>query len=155
MDKLQQCLMTFFMSMVPVVELRGAIPMGIAMDLNPVLVWLICVIGNMVPVPFILLCIRSIFKWMKKRKGFLQRIVTKMEQKAEKSAQMIYKYELLGLFLLVAVPLPGTGAWTGALVAAMLRMRMKSSILMITLGVCTAGVIVLMLSCGVDAVIQV
>lgn len=129
--------------------------MGVAMNLNPFLLWLTCVIGNILPVPFILLCIRSIFEWMKKREGFLQRIVVKMEQKADKGAQMIYKYELLGLFLLVAVPLPGTGAWTGALVAAMLRMRMKSSILMITFGVCTAGIIMLMLSCGVDMVLAI
>ena len=142
--------MIFLFSMAPVSELRGAIPVGIAMGLEPWLVWLVCVIGNMVPVPLIILCIRGVFQWMKRRKGFCARLAESMEQKAAKGAQLFYKYELLGLFILVAIPLPGTGAWTGALVAAMLRVRLKASVPIITLGVCTAGSVMLILSFGVS-----
>lgn len=149
---MQNYIMLFALSMVPVVELRGAIPAGIAMGISPTITWLICVVGNMVPVPFIILFIRAIFEWMKKRGGFLCRIVKRMEEKADKNSALFYRYELLGLCILVAIPLPGTGAWTGALVAAMLRLRMHSAIPAIGIGVCIAGVIMLVLSCGVDFV---
>ena len=138
--------------MIPVAELRAAIPMGIAWDLNPILTYLVCVVGNMIPVPFILLCIRAIFKWMRKRGGTLEKIVLFMERKANKNAEMLYKYKLLGLFILVAIPLPGTGAWTGSLVSAMLQMPVKTSTWVIALGVLAAGVAVLAISCGVGAI---
>ena len=141
----------FFMSMLPVIELRGSVPVGIAQGLEPWLVWLVCVLGNLVPVPFIMLFIRAIFDWMEKRGGLLERIVIRLKTKADRAAQKVYKYELLGLCLLVAVPLPGTGAWTGSLVAALLQIRFKTAIPVIILGVCIAGVIMLVLSCGVDA----
>lgn len=142
--------MLFLISMAPLAELRGAIPVGVAMGLEPWPIWLISVIGNMIPVPFIILCIRGIFQWMKRRKGFCARLAECMEQKAAKGARLFYKYELLGLFILVAVPLPGTGAWTGALVAAMLRLRLKAAVPVIGLGVCTAGIAMLVLSYGVS-----
>lgn len=82
----------------------------------------------------------------------MHRIAQRMKQKADKGAEMFYRYELLGLCILVAIPLPGTGAWTGALVAAMLQLRMKDAIPAIFLGVCIAGVVVLSLSCGFEAV---
>ena len=151
---LKKYLMIFLVSMVPVAELRGAIPRGIAQDLKPALVWLVCVIGNMIPVPFIMLFIRAIFKWMKKHGGWMEKIVIKMEHKAERGAEMFYKYELLGLFILVAIPLPGTGAWTGALVAAMLRLRMKAAVPAIFFGVCVAGIAMLAISCGVSFVVS-
>lgn len=147
---IQDCVALFFLSMVPVVELRGAIPMGIAMGIPPGVTWLVSVAGNMVPVPFIILFIRRIFMWMKRRGGTMSRIVSRMEKKADRGADLFYRYELLGLCILVAIPLPGTGAWTGALVAAMLRMRMRSAVPAIGLGVCIAGAIMLTLSCGVD-----
>lgn len=141
----------FLISMVPVAELRGAIPAGIAIGLRPVTVLIVSVMGNMLPVPFIILFIRKIFLWMKRQKGVLLRIVEFCEEKASRGAELFYKYELLGLFILVAIPLPGTGAWTGALVAAMLNLRLKVSVPAIFLGVCVAGAIMLTLSCGVDA----
>ncbi len=150
MELLREYGMVFLISMTPLAELRGAIPVGIAMGLSPWLVWLVSVIGNMVPVPFILLCIREIFRWMKRRGGFAANIVHRMEVKAAKGAELFYKYEVLGLFILVAIPLPGTGAWTGALVAAMLRLRMKVAIPAVGLGVCAAGIAVLALSYGVS-----
>lgn len=143
--------MVFLISMAPLVELRVAIPVGIAMGLSPWSAWLVSVLGNMLPIPFILLCIRGIFQWMKRKKGFLADVVLRMESKAARGAKFFYKYELLGLFILVAVPLPGTGAWTGALVAAMLQLRMRNAIPVIGLGVCTAGIAMLTLSYGVSA----
>ena len=151
-ETVQNCIILFGLSMVPVVELRGAIPAGIAMGISPMVTWLISVVGNMVPVPFIILFIRAIFEWIKKRGGFPCQIVEHMEEKADKNSTLFYRYELLGLCILVAIPLPGTGAWTGALVAAMLRLRMRSAIPAIGIGVCIAGIIMLVLSCGVDFV---
>ena len=143
----------FLVSMAPLAELRGAIPLGIAMGLDPWGVWLASVLGNMVPVPFIILFIRQIFRWMKERGGRLAALVERMERKADRGAELFYRYELLGLCLLVAVPLPGTGAWTGALVAAMLRLRMKNAVPAIAVGVCLAGVLVLMLSHGISILV--
>lgn len=144
--------MVFLLSMAPVSELRGAIPAGIAMDINPFILLPLCVLGNVLPVPFIILCIRKIFSIMKKWGGIASKIVEYCEHKADKAAKMFYKYELLGLFILVAIPLPGTGAWTGALVAAMLRIRLKTAFPVISLGVLAAGIIMLILSCGVSTI---
>lgn len=143
----------FFLAMVPVAELRGAIPAGIAMDLEPHLVYLIAVLGNLLPVPFLMLFVRQILNWMKRRGGSLTKIVTAVERKADRGAELFYRYELLGLCILVAVPLPGTGAWTGALVASMLRLRLKAALPTISLGVMIAGGIVLAISCGVNFVL--
>ena len=144
----------FLVAMTPLAELRGAIPLGVAMGLDPWLVWLTSVIGNMVPVPFIILFIRRIFQWMKRRAGRLAKVVCRLEEKADRNAELFYRYELLGLCILVAIPLPGTGAWTGALVAAMLRLRLKAAIPTITLGVCLAGLLVMVVSYGVGALFQ-
>jgi uncharacterized membrane protein len=103
----------------------------------------------MVPVPFIIVFIRSIFKWLRTRSAGLDRWVTKMENKASLKAEKVQKYEKFGLFIFVAIPLPGTGAWTGALIAAMLDMRLKSAVPMILLGVIIAGLIVTLLTVGV------
>lgn len=132
----------FLLSMTPVLELRAAIPAGIAMELQPWLVYLAAVLGNMLPVPFIILFIRKFLDWMKRREGFLRRVADWVEAKAARGAKMFYKYELFGLFLLVAIPLPGTGAWTGALVAALLNLRMRNAVGIILGGVCAAGAVV-------------
>ena len=138
----------FLLAMTPVLELRAAVPAGIAMGLKPAAVFAAAVLGNMLPVPFIILFIRKILDWMRGRSGFLARVVQKLEAKAEKGAKLFYKYELFGLFLLVAIPLPGTGAWTGALVAALLNVRVRNAFLIIFAGVCAAGVIVSAASLG-------
>lgn len=151
-NTIQNYFMVFCLSMVPVIELRGAIPVGIALGIGAPATWLISVAGNMLPVPFIILCIRAVFSWMERRGGIMYRIVQRMRQKADKGAKMFYRYELLGLCILVAIPLPGTGAWTGALVAAMLRLRMKAAIPAIFLGVCIASIVVLSVSCGFEIV---
>ncbi len=134
-------LITFLISMVPVIELRGAIPIAIAKDIEPWVAFMLAVFGNMLPVPFILIFIRSIFNWMKKYER-LGRIVTKLETRAEGKSDKIRKYELVGLCLLVAIPLPGTGAWTGALVAALMKMRIRRALPTIFVGVVIAGLVV-------------
>ncbi len=141
---------TFFISMVPVIELRGAIPSGIALGLDVWTVAILAIVGNMLPIPFIILFIRKIFAWMRTKNKRLNTIVLKMEAKADKHKDKITRYEFWGLCLFVAIPLPGTGAWTGALVAAMLDMRLKDSIPAIFLGVIIAAVVVSLLSSGVS-----
>lgn len=144
-------LMTFFLSMVPVLELRGALPIGVANGLNIWLVIIVTIIGNLVPVPFIIIFIRKIFAWMRSKSERLNRLVSKLEQKAAKNSALVSKYEMFGLCLLVAIPLPGTGAWTGALVAAMLDMRLKKAFPTIALGVAIAAVIVAFVTYGAGA----
>ena len=142
---------TFLISMVPVFELRGAIPFAIAQDIEPWVAFILGVAGNMVPIPFILLFIRSIFQWMKKYER-LGKIVTKLEARAEAKSASVRKYELVGLCILVAIPLPGTGAWTGALVAALMKMRIRKALPTIFVGVVIAGVIVtLVCALGIHA----
>ncbi|MBR1779849.1 MAG: small multi-drug export protein, partial [Oscillospiraceae bacterium] len=115
--------MTLLISMVPVIELRGAIPIAVAhgLDFWPALVT--AVIGNLIPVPFIIIFIRRIFLWMRRRSERLGRLVARLEARAEKKRGTVERYAFWGLVVLVAVPLPGTGAWTGALVAAMMDLR--------------------------------
>lgn len=146
-------IMTFLVSMVPVIELRGAIPLGVGWGLDFWTVLPIAIIGNLVPVPFIIIFIKKIFAFMRKLSPKFNGVVTKLEKKAEKRAPTVRKYEFWGLFILVAIPLPGTGAWTGALIAAMLDMRLKRALPSIVLGVLTAGVIISLATMGVGKLI--
>jgi len=143
----------FGMAMLPVLELRGSVPWGVAQDLNYGLVLIISILGNMVPVPFIILFIRKIFDWMKKKSSYLARIAEKLEARAHAKKDILVKYETLGLYILVAIPLPGTGAWTGSLVAAIFNLRLKNALPAIFLGVVTAGLIMTILSYGIDMLI--
>lgn len=145
--------MTFIVSMVPVIELRGAIPLGVLNGLDVEIAMLVSILGNLVPVPFIIIFIRKIFKWMQSKNEALTKVVHKMEEKADKKKDQVLKYEFWGLMILVAIPLPGTGAWTGALVAAMLDMQLKRAFPAIALGVLFAGVIVTVATYGVTAII--
>ncbi len=141
-------LLTFLISMVPVVELRGAIPIATARGLEPWVAIPVAIVGNLLPIPFIILFIKKIFAWMRKTSHFLNKIVDKMEAKAEKNKAKVLKYAFWGLVIFVAIPLPGTGAWTGALVAAMLDMPLKKAFPSIVLGVLIAGVIISFVSYG-------
>ncbi|MBP3412481.1 MAG: small multi-drug export protein [Oscillospiraceae bacterium] len=144
-------LITFLISMVPVIELRGAIPYGITAGLEPWLVYPLAAIGNLLPVPFILLFIRKIFQWMKRYEK-LGKIATKLEERAASKSGKVKKSEFIGLLLFVAIPLPGTGAWTGALIAALMDMRLKRAISSIALGVVMAGLIItLVMVMGIHA----
>ena len=135
---MKDILLTFLVAMVPVVELRGAIPFGVVRGLNIWTAIIASVLGNLVPVPFIILFIRKIFAWMRAHMPKLDGLVTRMEQKAEKNRAAVEKYAFWGLAVLVAIPLPGTGAWTGALVAAMMEMRLKRAFPAIVIGVVIA-----------------
>lgn len=151
MSTLTKYLIVFGMSMVPVIELRGAVPYGVAAGLPLLTVLITAILGNMVPVPFILLFIRKILDWMKTREGFLKKVADKLEARALSKSDVLEKYAAFGLFVLVAIPLPGTGAWTGALVAAVFRLKWKHAIPSIFAGVVAAGIIMSIVSYGVKA----
>jgi uncharacterized membrane protein len=136
-----QILMTFLISMVPIIELRGALPIATGAGLDWRIAIVVAIIGNLVPVPFIIIFIRKIFEWMHKQNNFLGRIAEKMEQKAFSKRETIDKYGPWGLWIFVAIPLPGTGAWTGALAASLFDMDKRKASLSIFGGVVGAGLI--------------
>ena len=147
MEDLLHYLSVFFCSMVPIIELRGAIPMGAALGISWPVNFAICIVGNMLPIPFILLFIRHILAWMKTTKR-LSRIALWLEEKAAQKSARVMKYATFGLTVFVGIPLPGTGAWTGALVAALLNMRMKYALPSIFAGVLLAAFIMSGISYG-------
>ena len=146
-EQIEHYLYVFFCSMVPLIELRGAIPIGAALEMPWVANFLVSIAGNMLPVPFILLFIRRILAWMKTTKH-LSKIALWLEKKAAKNTAKVMKYASLGLTIFVGIPLPGTGAWTGALVAALLDMRLKYSLPSIFAGVVIAAFIMSGISYG-------
>ncbi len=139
-------MIVFIISLFPILELRGGIIAGYALGMEFIPTFIIAFLGNILPIPFILLFIRFIFKILKQTP--LKNIVAWCENKAESKSESIRKYAYWGLFLFVAIPLPGTGAWTGALIAALLGMDMKKTFPTITAGILTAGIIVSVLSYG-------
>ncbi len=140
-------LIPFFVSMLPVVELRGAIPLALSLGVKPLEAFFLCVIGNMVPVPLILF---SLYKM----KHFLVKIpiggklLVKIEERAHKKKRIVEKYGYFGLFLFVSIPLPGSGAWTGSFISFLLDLDVKKSLISIFLGVVVAGLIILLGSLG-------
>ena len=140
---------TMLVSMVPVVELRGGIPFGVAAGLPVWAAFIAAVIGNLIPVPFIIVYIRRIFQWMRRRMPRLNSLVDKLERKAHLKGQKVSKYKYLGLMLFVAIPLPGTGAWTGSLAAAFLDMPLRKAIPSVVVGVLIAGMAISILTYGV------
>lgn len=139
----------FLISMVPVIELRGAIPYAKTVGLNVWLGMAVSIVGNLIPVPFIIIFIKKIFTFIRKYFPKFDGLITRLEKRAESKADKVEKYEFWGLFILVAIPLPGTGAWTGALVAAMLDMRLKRAFPAIAAGVVAAGIAVSLATMGV------
>lgn len=135
-------LMTIIVSMVPVIELRGAIPLGVAHGLSVQTAATLSIIGNMLPVPIIILFVRQVFQWLKERDKTLARWIARLEARANHKSKLVIDYQLVGLCLFVAIPLPGTGAWTGALIAAILEMRLKHAVPAIFAGVLIAAFIV-------------
>ncbi len=144
-------LIVFLISMVPIVELRGAIPVAIGMGLDPVISYIICIIGNMLPVPIIYFFARKVLIWGKDKK-FIGKFFTFCIEKGEKGGEKLKAKAGNGLFialmLFVGIPLPGTGAWTGTLAASFLDMGFKKSIIAVMLGVLIAGVIMGLASMG-------
>ena len=172
---LKKYLIIFLVSMVPLIELRGAVPIAVGMNLPLLPSYIVCVLGNMLPVPFIFFFARKVLEWgadkpvigkfftfclekghkggqifkvLKKTKLF-RGLVMKLEDRAMRKSDQVKKYEFWGLMLFVGIPLPGTGAWTGTLAASLLDMDFKSSVIAVMLGVVLAGVIMGLLSMGV------
>lgn len=138
-----KCLFTMLVSMIPVIELRGGLPFGVALGLPYYLAFPAAVLGNLLPTPFIIVYIRRIFELMRRYFPRLNGIVDRLEKKAHLKGQKVQRFQYIGLWLFVAIPLPGTGAWTGSLAAAFLGMRLKKAMPAVVLGVLTAGCIML------------
>lgn len=145
--KVSSEIIAFIVSLLPILELRGGLIAAKIMNVPFVRAFILCYIGNMLPIPFILLFIRKIFNWLK-RFNKIGSIIIKLEEKSLSKADNVRKYKLWGLFLFVAIPLPGTGAWTGALIADLLGMNTKEAFPVIAAGVAVAGCIISALSYG-------
>ncbi len=137
-------------SMLPYVELRGAIPMGISLGLHPMYAYLLALMGSTFPAPVILLVFRPFFNFVK-RTGLFRSITEKIVDNTLKKTHGIKKYYIPGLFIFVAVPLPSTGVWTGSLAAALLNIRLKHALPAIFLGNAVAGLIITLVSHGIIA----
>ena len=140
-------LIVFIISLLPILELRGGLIAAALLGMNSVRSFIICFIGNIIPIPFILWLITPLFDRLKKTKLF-SGVVNKLEKKAMKKKDKIEKLKYIGLLLFVGIPLPGTGAWTGSLIAALLNMDKKKSLLYAILGVVLAGIIMMIFSFG-------
>lgn len=146
--KIPAQLIVFIISMIPILELRGSILAAGFMDVSFLQTYVVAVLGNLLPIPFILIFIKKILEWMKTRKK-LGKIALGVEKKALSKREQIDKYGWLGLFLFVAIPLPGTGAWTGALLSVLLGMKPAKAFLCIVFGVMAAGLVMSLLSFGI------
>lgn len=144
-------LIAFITSLLPVLECRGGMFVAMTAGVNFWRAFFICYIGNMIPIPFILIFIKKIFAFMKKH-GILTKIVLKLEAKTTKHKDKIDKYGHWALLSFVAVPLPGTGGWTGALIAALFNIDIKKSLPVIAVGVLIANIIMSVVTYGVSAV---
>ena len=141
-------LIIFIISMIPILELRGGLLAASLLNVSAAKAIPICIIGNIIPIPFILLFIRQIFKLMKKTKVF-RGLIERLENRAMGKSDQIQRYEFLGLLLFVGVPLPGTGAWTGSLIASLLEVDIKKSSVAIFCGLIMATVIMYVVSYGI------
>lgn len=145
--KVPRELIIFIISLLPVLELRGGMLAASALHVNMWKAFFICGIGTLLPIPLILLFIRQILDWLRNTK--FVKLVERIEEKANKKSAKVNQYKSLGLFLFVAIPLPGTGAWTGALVAALMKMRFQYAMGSIICGTLAADVIMCLLSYGI------
>ena len=146
-------LIIFIISMVPILELRGGLIAAALLKISMFKAIGVCILGNIIPIPFILLFITPIFEWMKKTKLF-RPLVEKIENKSMSKSDKIQKYEFLGLVLFVGIPLPGTGAWTGALIASLLGIKIKKAVPAILLGLVLATIIMCTISYGIPWLIK-
>ena len=142
----------FIISMIPILELRGGLIVSKLLEVPITTAIPLCIIGNIIPIPFILLFIKQIFKWMKKIRLF-RGLVEKLENKAMSKSDNIKRYEFWGLVLFVGIPLPGTGAWTGSLIAALLDVDFKKAVLAELLGIAIATAIMSIFSYGLLGVL--
>ena len=143
-------ILVFIISLMPILELRGGLIAAALLGLSPWQSYIICIIGNILPVPFILLLINKILNWMRNSKHF-SGLASWLDKKVDKHKGQIEKYGYLGVVLFVGIPLPGTGAWTGSLIASVLEMDRKKTFLAVCIGVFMASIIMMILSFGVLA----
>ena len=143
-------LLVFVISLMPILELRGGLLAAALLGLDPIPSYIISIIGNILPIPFILLLINKILEWMRKSKHF-SGIANWLDKKVEKNKGQIEKHGYLGIVIFVGIPLPGTGAWTGSLIASVLEMDRKKTFIAVLLGVIIASIIMMILSFGVVA----
>lgn len=143
-------ILVFIISLMPILELRGGLIAAALLNLSPLKSYIICMIGNILPVPFILLLITKILNWMRNSKHF-NKIANWLDKKVEKHKGQIEKYGYLGVVLFVGIPLPGTGAWTGSLIASVLEMDKKKTFIAVCIGVVMASIIMMIVSFGVIA----
>lgn len=141
-------LIVFLISLMPILELRGGLLAASLLKLDPWQSYIISIVGNILPIPFILWFIKKIINWMKTKKCF-NKITTWLDAKVEKNKKSIEKYGFWGLVIFVGIPLPGTGGWTGALIASLLDMNKKKTFLAITLGIFMASIIMMLISFGI------
>ncbi len=145
-------IIVFIISLMPILELRGGLIAAALLGLDPVPSYIISMIGNILPVPFILLLINKVLVWMRKSKiNFLNKTANWLYEKVEKNKGQIEKYGYLGVILFVGIPLPGTGAWTGSLIASVLELDRKKTFLAVLAGVVIASIIMMILSFGLIA----
>lgn len=145
-------ILVFIISLMPILELRGGLLAAALLGLEPLPSYIISIIGNILPIPFILLLITKILAWMKNSKvKFFNKIANWLDEKVEKNKGQIEKYGYWGLLIFVGIPLPGTGAWTGALIASVLNMEKKKTFIAVLGGVVMASIIMMILSFGVVA----
>ena len=142
---LSEELIVFVISMMPILELIGCLIASALFKIPMVKAIIICVIGNLIPIPFILAFITPIFNWLKKTKWIKPKL-ERLEEKSMGKSETIQKYEFIGLMLFVGIPLPGTGAWTGALIASLLNIKIKKAFPAVICGVCIATVIMCIIS---------
>ena len=145
-------LIIFIISLFPILELRGGLIAAYILHVDMWRAIPICIAGNILPIPFILLFIEKIFEWLKNTK--LVKMIDRLEEKAEKNAQKIMAHKKLGLLLFVGIPLPGTGAWTGSLVAALFHFKLKDASISIFAGIIMATVIMCLVSYGIPYIIS-
>ena len=143
-------LLVFIISLMPILELRGGLLAAALLGLDPIPSYIISIIGNILPIPFILLLINKILEWMRNSKNF-SGVANWLDKKVEKNKGQIEKYGYLGIVIFVGIPLPGTGAWTGSLIASVLEMDRKKTFIAVLLGVVIASIIMMILSFGVVA----
>lgn len=149
-SKIPPELTVFIISLFPVLELRGGLIASALLDIELWKAFIICFIGNIIPIPFIILFIKKIFSYLRRFK-FFSKIIDRLEAKTAKNKDKVLRYQQWGLLIFVAIPLPGTGGWTGALFAGLLDIDIKKSFPIISLGVLIAGIIVATISYGAAA----
>ena len=143
-------ILVFVISLLPILELRGGLIAAALLGLKPIPSYIISIIGNLLPIPFILLLINKVLDWMRKSKHF-SKVANWLDSKVEKHKGQIEKFGYFGIVLFVGIPLPGTGAWTGSLIASVLEMDKKKTFLAVLLGVFLASIIMMILSFGILA----